>query len=1206
MRYSARLLMFAVLVAGLGTKPAHAADRPTTGPAEKTIPAKALVELDKLKPAVSKPPSTASEVPRRAKKAVTKARELMADGKYAVAVPLLVERALGFAPNSAEVHRLLAEAYMKLPDPGKAMVHMRKSLAIDGDSIAAQVKLAQLLIAQKQTGQAIITLRTALKCSQSKPENALTGETLFRLGRLLDEAGYWTAALDCFQQLGDNIDSHARTYASRPLLRSIVLRPQRLLARRGELHARLKQPAKAAPLLKRAFSRDRTNVKLASLVVESLAASKQFKQAETFLVELAAQPLMKSKLPAIAAGTAVASGDKAMPMRIWKALGAAKRDSGTLAVALAGAAEKLGAPDQGSDILQSALNSNPGDGAVTKFIVKMYVSQGKTDKVLGALAKLLAADPSRDDIVSTQLKALAKRDVPKDFAAKFAGKIAAAPKQQKAALHSLIGRFSQIRGDKSPVTQQYAKAIAADPAFLPTYAHLAAIYAAQDKNDKLAELLKNLDKIPGGQESVAYYYARGKVLLAMSKIPQAEKALANARKLDPKHVGTLEATGDLMLLSGRAGEAARAFHAAAALNPAGKHLNNRLFEAYMKMRAFRDAKRLADAAMKRDPDSSAAMIMLARVQMGSGQYKQAAKILDEMKAKFPKDPAVALMAIRVEVASVRGVMFKKDFERLAGQLEEIIKSGKAGGDADTALATLMLRNAQYARAEKLWDKVFKTRKDDFVRRARIQTLMGAGKYGPAADAVREMLAMLPNDPVLRNQLVTCLKLDGKSEQAYAALKQWLSQTTSVEKAVALRFQMINTLRGAKLYDLSQQFMDDWILVDPQRIKRITGWKLATYMMAKKPEKAIAYAEGLLARSPRNHGVKKLLIAAISETKAYDKAHKLLDKWIAELKSKPDNSQTDEAGMPIPSGSMIDDYQGLKAGLYVTAGKFDKADAYALAQLKQDPGDIRLRLGMLAAMEAAKEYDKAIARLDAWIKQLAGLVADKPSDTKIAHALKSCRAASVGVLIAKKDHKGAIKRADECLKSDPANTIVLTWRASALNEIKQTDKALADIRKIYQAMPSLPLYQNNLGYQLADMGLELTQAEQLIRQSLARTTPTSSSYVAPLDSLAWVLYKQGKLQTAGSYFLLVIKRSAELDYTHPILFDHAGDGFYRLGWTDKAVELWNRALKLAADDKTDSREVRNVKRDTPNKIKAAKAGKPVQTAPLGKGVKIENK
>ena len=156
------------------------------------------------------------------------------------------------------------------------------------------------------------------------------------------------------------------------------------------------------------------------------------------------------------------------------------------------------------------------------------------------------------------------------------------------------------------------------------------------------------------------------------------------------------------------------------------------------------------------------------------------------------------------------------------------------------------------------------------------------------------------------------------------------------------------------------------------------------------------------------------------------------------------------------------------------------------------------------------------------------------------------------------------------------------------------------------MPSLPLYQNNLGYQLADMGLELTQAEQLIRQSLARTTPTSSSYVAPLDSLAWVLYKQGKLQTAGSYFLLVIQRSAELDYAHPILFDHAGDGFYRLGWTDKAVELWNRALKLAADDKTDSREVRKVKRDTPNKIKAAKAGKPVQTAPLGKGVKIENK
>ncbi|MDP7286961.1 MAG: hypothetical protein QGH94_03095, partial [Phycisphaerae bacterium] len=59
-------------------------------------------------------------------------------------------------------------------------------------------------------------------------------------------------------------------------------------------------------------------------------------------------------------------------------------------------------------------------------------------------------------------------------------------------------------------------------------------------------------------------------------------------------------------------------------------------------------------------------------------------------------------------------------------------------------------------------------------------------------------------------------------------------------------------------------------------------------------------------------------------------------------------------------------------------------------------------------------------------------------------------------------------------------------------------------------------------------------------------------------------------------------------------------------TDKAVEFWTKALKVADEDKTDSREVRKVKRDTANKIKAAKAGKTVRIAPLGKGVKIENK
>jgi hypothetical protein len=55
-----------------------------------------------------------------------------------------------------------------------------------------------------------------------------------------------------------------------------------------------------------------------------------------------------------------------------------------------------------------------------------------------------------------------------------------------------------------------------------------------------------------------------------------------------------------------------------------------------------------------------------------------------------------------------------------------------------------------------------------------------------------------------------------------------------------------------------------------------------------------------------------------------------------------------------------------------------------------------------------------------------------------------------------------------------------------------------------------------------------------------------------------------------------------------------------------VELWTRAVKLAGEDKTDAREVLQVRSLTPDKIKTVKAGKPARVAPLGKGVKIRDK
>jgi len=1187
---------------------------PTTKPAPKPLPSKALIALDKLKPDIAKPTAKAdSGVPPRAQKAVARARELIKDGKYALVVPLLVERALGFAPNSAEVHRLLSEAYIKLPDAGKALVHMRKAVELNGDSITAQVKLAPLYIAQNQKDQAIVALRTALLCSQSKPDNPLTGEALFRLGRLLDEGGYWTASLDCFEALSNNIERHGRKYASRPVLRNIVLRPQRLLTGRGELLLKLRRPAKAATLLKQAFNRDRTNANLAGLAVEALASSGQFNAAEKFLVDLAGQPSLQRKIPFLAAKTALASGDKSMPMRIWKACRAAKRDSGELAVALARAAEKLDAPDQGSAILRSILDSRPGDVAVTKFVVALYAAQGKGDKVFEVLGKLLRADPARDDIVAGQFANLVRGGIPKDFARKFAGKIASAPKDHRASLHYLTGRLGQFQGDESLPVAQYVKAVDTDPAFLPTYAHLAEIYGKKGDKDKLAGLLKNLEKLPGGQESVASCYARGKVHLAMADPLAAEKVLRKGLQMEGGHVPALEALGDALRLGGRVREAAAHYLTVKRLAPLRKGMSERLFEAYMSMRAFREARKFADEALKKNPENRDAKIMLVRVLVDSGQNEEASKLLDELKARTGDDRRLRLLAIRVDLAGARPVMFKKDFDRAVASLEKLTAPDRPDSDAAFVLARMMMQNGRYARAAELWGKLLKVRDDNIVLRARIGALMASGKYDAAGDAIRKMLATLPNDQVLQDRLFACLQLAGKNDRAAALIKQRLSQATESEKAVALRLKMLNFLQDAKLYDSMQEFMDDWILVDSARAEPLRQLKIQVYVLAEKYPRAVAYADKLLAKSPRNHTIKLLMVDALTKSKAYDKAHALLDKWITEQRKDPEeNPVFDQLTVAKTSTQKIAEFQGLKTGAYASAGKFDKANTYVADRLKEDSSNLNVRVELIAALGKAKEYDKALARLDAWTKALTvAATSTKPAATTrpsggIAEALAWCKETAVRVLVMKKAYDEAITRANRYLKSDPKNLELLRLRSSALNEVKQPEKALEDMRKMYELQPDFSGHWNNLGYQLADLGLELTEAEKLIRRSLTAIGPSSPNYLPPLDSLAWALYKQGKLHDAGKVFLQFIRLSREQKYTHPILFDHAGDGFYRLGWTDRAVELWTRAVKLAAEDETGSREVRQVRRLTPGKIEAVKAGKPARVAPLGKGVKIQDK
>ncbi|MEJ5242080.1 MAG: tetratricopeptide repeat protein [Desulfomicrobiaceae bacterium] len=94
--------------------------------------------------------------------------------------------------------------------------------------------------------------------------------------------------------------------------------------------------------------------------------------------------------------------------------------------------------------------------------------------------------------------------------------------------------------------------------------------------------------------------------------------------------------------------------------------------------------------------------------------------------------------------------------------------------------------------------------------------------------------------------------------------------------------------------------------------------------------------------------------------------------------------------------------------------------------------------------------------------------------------------------------------------------------------------------------------NYVGYSLAEEGRDLERAEKLIRSALAQE-PTNGYF---LDSLAWVLFRQGRLKLAWTE----IQRAVAV-VDDPIIWEHYGDIAAALGLYPQARHGYTQALRL---------------------------------------------
>jgi tetratricopeptide (TPR) repeat protein len=122
---------------------------------------------------------------------------------------------------------------------------------------------------------------------------------------------------------------------------------------------------------------------------------------------------------------------------------------------------------------------------------------------------------------------------------------------------------------------------------------------------------------------------------------------------------------------------------------------------------------------------------------------------------------------------------------------------------------------------------------------------------------------------------------------------------------------------------------------------------------------------------------------------------------------------------------------------------------------------------------------------------------------------------------------------------------------------QRQESIEQIKKVLELEPNNPDAQNFLGYTYAESGINLDEAERLIREAL-QAKPHSAHII---DSLGWVFYKKGEYDKA----VTELERAHCLMPHDATVAEHLGDAYNRAKRYRDALRIYRRALTLENAD-----------------------------------------
>jgi tetratricopeptide (TPR) repeat protein len=685
--------------------------------------------------------------------------------------------------------------------------------------------------------------------------------------------------------------------------------------------------------------------------------------------------------------------------------------------------------------------------------------------------------------------------------------------------------------------------------------------------------------------------------------PLTKEAGARREALKLFVQGLLSERADRML------EATRMLEEAVQLEPGAAAIYKALLPLYLTLERGADALAMSRKVLELDPNDAPIWYVLARQLRARGQLKEAAEALSKGRAcPCLRDAPELMVQFHCDLGAVheRLQAFPAAAQALtqAGDLIEqhltATDAGASGRDelmlraAETyeRLGSVLLQMKQYDAADDAYRKA-QTKYPDGAGRLNLNLAQVNQQRGKLAEALRHIDAYLRLQPqgIEAYELKRSLLHGAGRDQE---VLPWLEEAAAKDRfnvglKLLLARQYVEArqpLDAEKLYlHLAEQSptIDVYrclftLYKDESGLGMIKGLKLLDQMMASainKPEAspsnpAPAHARAMI-NVLRSEGslAKELVWIALPLIDQKTNLHPDTLHVLAALADR--NRQTVAAEKlyrhclkqaTLQTEPLV--YGGLLNVLW-RARKYDAVVEVCRHGLKTAKASqhVFLHSELARALARVGRVDDALAAADQAFK-----LADEPHRLPI-------QLLRLRILTQAGRTLQAEKECLALLEEQKLSTAILETRyllSHIYSHVRQFARAQEQLELCLKLDPNNAGVHNDLGYLWADQDKNLREAEELIRRALELDRQRKRGLMPPgveperddkdsaafVDSLGWVLYRQGQLDAARQE----LERAAELpDGDDPVIWDHLGDVYLRLERRAEAQRAWQRAQHL---------------------------------------------